>query len=229
MDPAKVRIFQLKAEVLKLANRIVSQDGTGNVEIYVLSRDDLEREGAPSEGGGRGGDGAPGGGGGGGPGIAAGPGSLARRAVSCARSDSWDAAPSISRAAESSPSFSGVVINAFTSDSFDERAAPFLFGNMMVNIPRRSFTSMLQSLLRTAACTRLSVATGGGLGGRPRGFGSPPAEPAALGRPPLSIVSELLPTQSARRRVPPSQAAKMLLMSESCFQFPFLPGKTGVH
>ena len=44
MDPAKVRIFQLKAEVLKLANRIVSQDGTGNVEIYVLSRDELEGE-----------------------------------------------------------------------------------------------------------------------------------------------------------------------------------------
>jgi hypothetical protein len=88
---------------------------------------------------------------------------------------------------------------------------------------------MLQSLLRTAACTGLSVATCSGLGGRPRGVGAPPSEPAALGRPPRSIVSELLPTQSARRRVPPPHAAKMLLMSESCFQFPCLPGKTGVH
>jgi hypothetical protein len=46
------------------------------------------------------------------------------------------------------------------------------------------------------------VATNGGLGGRPRG-GAPPPEPASLGRPPLSILSELLPTQSLRRRVPP--------------------------
>ena len=88
---------------------------------------------------------------------------------------------------------------------------------------------MPRSLLRTAACTGLSVATCGGLGGRPRCLEAPPAEQAALGRPPLSILSELLPTKSSRRRVPPSQAAKMLLMRECCFQSPFWPGKTGVH
>ena len=59
---------------------------------------------------------------------------------------------------------------------------------------------------------------------------------ALAGRPPLLTAPELLPTQSSRRWVLPSQpadskAAKVLLMSGLgyCFQSPFLPGKTDVH
>jgi hypothetical protein len=111
---------------------------------------------------------------------------------------------------------------------------------------------MLRSLLRTAACSSVSDATGAGLAGRPRPRGGGAAAPEAaslppspacprsadrcLGRPPLSISSELLPTQSSRRRVPvsvppsqPLQPARTLLMSECSLQFPFLPGRIGVH
>ena len=38
-----------------------------------------------------------------------------------------------------------------------------------------------------------------------------------------------LPTQSSRRRVPSSQAAKMLLIAGCCLQSPCLPGRTGVN
>ena len=108
---------------------------------------------------------------------------------------------------------------------------------------RRQGTSILRSLARTAASSGdrgESSGTGGGLRGRPRGFAAalsaaaaPPSPQAGwdafAGRPPLFTAPELLPTQSSRRRVPPSQAAKMLLMSVCCLQSPFLPGNTGVH
>jgi hypothetical protein len=125
----------------------------------------------------------------------------------------------------------------------------------MVHIARRVSTSMLRSLLRTAACAALSSSTSGGLAGRPRprGGGASPAGSASLppfsagprladgarfclGHPPLSIFSELVPTQSSRRLgpdfVPPSQpsrAARTLLMSECCIQSQWLPGRIGVH
>ena len=123
----------------------------------------------------------------------------------------------------------------------------------MVHIARRVSTSMLRSLLRTAACAAVSSSTSDGLAGRPRprGGGASPAGSASLppfsagprladgarfclGHPPLSIFSE--PTQSSRRRgpdsVPPSKsspAARTLLMSECCLQSPFKPGRIGVH
>ena len=123
----------------------------------------------------------------------------------------------------------------------------------MVHIARRVSTSMLRSLLRTAACAALSSSTSDGLAGRPRprGGGASPAGSASLppfsagprladgarfclGHPPLSIFSE--PTQSSRRREPdsvppsqPSRAARTLLMSECCIQSPWLPGRIGVH
>lgn len=134
----------------------------------------------------------------------------------------------------------------------------------MVQISRRVSTRMLRSLLRIAACSKVSDATESGLAGRPRPRGGGAAAPEAVSQhlslslppfpaggrrppsprladsclrpPPRLILSELLPTHSSRRRVPisvppsrSSQAATMLLMSECCFQSPFLPGRIGVH
>ena len=146
--------------------------------------------------------------------------------------DAAPCAPAILSAAASSASLSGVLTNSVTSDSFGVRVVVFLFGITMVQISRRVSTRMLRSLLRTAACSSVSDATGSGLAGRPRprGGGAPPPESASLppspacprsanrclGRPPLSISSELLPTQSSRRRVPvsvPPLQPTMLLMS----------------
>ena len=75
---------------------------------------------------------------------------------------------------------------------------------------------------------------GPGLAAALSGCGVPPLSAgwdAFAGRPPLLTVPELLPTQSSRRRVPPSQpadskAARVLLMSGCCFQSHFC--KTGV-
>jgi hypothetical protein len=99
-------------------------------------------------------------------------------------------------------------------------------------------TSKLMSLSRTAACSGVSVSTGGGLRGRPSVLGavaatlsSPPSAGAGafLGRPPLLTEAELSPFQSSRSRLPQSQARKISLMMSSFFQFPFLPGRTALH
>ena len=123
------------------------------------------------------------------------------------------------------------------------------FENMVLHNSLTLFASMLRSLARNAACNSESAATGCGLGCLPGRCA--PASAAALpspllaavppfplsagtvnflGLPSLSTASEHLPTQSWRRRLPLAlQAANMELMSACCFQFPFLPGRTGDH
>ena len=77
--------------------------------------------------------------------------------------------------------------------------------------------------------TQAGACAAGGFAAALSAAAAPPSPSAGwdafAGRPPLFTAPELLPTQSSRRRVPSSQAAKMLLISGCCLQSPCLPGR----
>ena len=133
-------------------------------------------------------------------------------------------------------------ISISTTDCFGSQAHDRSFGKIVMHMLLRQDAPLLRSLARTSACSSESSGTGCGLRCLPRSLAAalsaaaaPPPSSAVWDafqvewRPPLLTAPEFLPTQTSRRRVPPSQAATMLLISGCCVQSPSLPGRSGLH